>query len=77
MRSVAVSKLPEAAHRVLLRERGEHHRGLDAERGELGVGDLDEDLLVLLADQLDLGDVLHAQQLGCGSGRPRPSAARS
>ena len=39
-------------------------RGLDAERGELGVRHLDEDLLVLLADEVDLGDAGHAQQLG-------------
>ena len=63
MRSVGVSKLPVAADRVLLRERREHHRGLDAEGRELGVGELDVDLLVLLADEVHLGDVLHAQEL--------------
>ena len=36
---------------------------VDAERGELGVGELDPDLLVLQADQVDLGDVRHALQL--------------
>jgi hypothetical protein len=62
----AVGRRLEAAggrHRVLLRERGEHHRGLDAEGRELRVGELHEDLLVLLADQVHLGHVLHAQEL--------------
>jgi CBS domain-containing protein len=49
--------------RVLRFEHALHVGETHAERGELGVGQLDVDLLVLAADQLHLGHVRHAQQL--------------
>ncbi len=49
--------------RVLLGEGGEDRGRLDAERAQARVGHLDVDLLVLLADQIHLADVLHAQEL--------------
>jgi hypothetical protein len=49
--------------RVLLLQRREDFGGGHAEGRELGVGELHVDLLVLLADQVDLGHVLHPQQL--------------
>ena len=51
-------------HRVLRGERLDDLRRLDAERRELAVRQLDEDLLFLLADEVHLGDAGHAQQLG-------------
>ena len=52
-------------HRVLRVERLRRSAaGVNAERRELGVRDLDVDLLLLLAEEIDLGDVGHAQQLG-------------
>jgi hypothetical protein len=50
-------------HRVLPRDAVEDLLRRDAERRELGVVELDEDLLRLLADDVDLVDVGHAQQL--------------
>jgi hypothetical protein len=49
---------------VLLGQRLDDLRRLDAQRGQARVGDLDEDLLVLLADEVDLGHTRHAQELG-------------
>ena len=48
--------------RVLLGDAVEDLLRRDAERGELGVAELDEDFLRLLADDVDLVDVGHAQQ---------------
>jgi hypothetical protein len=50
-------------HRVLPRDAVEDLLRRDAERRELGVVDLDEDLLRPLADDVDFVDVGHAQQL--------------
>ncbi|MCY1512416.1 hypothetical protein D9M68_468750 [compost metagenome] len=50
-------------HRVLLLQRLLHRRQRHAEGGQLGVGQVDPDLLVLQADQLDLADVLDPLQL--------------
>src|SRR5262249_55656495 len=47
---------------VLLADAVEYLLRRDAEGGELGVAELDEDLLRLLADDVDLVDVGHAQQ---------------
>src|SRR5262249_52436492 len=47
---------------ILPRQRAEDLVAGDAEAGELGIGELDEDLLVLRAVQVDLGDVLHLEQ---------------
>ena len=44
-------------HRVLFLQRLLHRRQRHAQRGELGVAQLDPDLLVLQADQVDLADV--------------------
>ena len=49
-------------HRVLPRQRLEDLVRGDAERRELGIRELDEDLLVLGPVQVDLGDVLHLEQ---------------
>ena len=48
--------------RVLPGQRLEQLIGRDAERRELGVREFDEDLLVLRAVQIDLGDVLDLEQ---------------
>ena len=50
--------------RVLRGERLHDLRGLDAEQREPRVRHLDVDLLVLLADEIDLGHAGNAQQLG-------------
>ncbi len=47
---------------VLLGERIEQRLRRDAERGELGVGEFDEDALGLGAVEIDLGDAVHLQQ---------------
>ena len=47
---------------VLLGERIEQRLRRDAERRQLGMRELDEDLLVLGAVEVDLGDVRHLQQ---------------
>ena len=64
MRSVAGVEHAGRRDRVLRGERLHDLRGLDAERARARVRHLDVDLLVLLADEVDLGDAGHAQQLG-------------
>ena len=58
-------RLEEAggSDRVLFFQRLLHRRQREAEGGELGVGQVDPDFLVLQADQFDLADVLDALQL--------------
>ena len=48
---------------VLRLQRGDQRRAVDAQAGELLHRELDEDLLVLRAQDLDLRDVGHVQQL--------------
>ena len=55
---------PARGQRVLRLQRGDERVRLQAERGHLLRRELEVDLLVLHADQVDLGDVRHAQQLG-------------
>ena len=50
-------------HDVLRLQRGDQRRAVDAEAGELLHRELDEDPLVLGAQDLDLRDVGHVQQL--------------
>ena len=59
-----MSNTPDAATAFCAASVCEDLRGLDAERRELGVRQLDEHLLVLLGDEVDLGDAGYAQQLG-------------
>ena len=54
---------PGRQDQVLRPERVRERRRVQAEAGELPGGELDEDGLVLGAEQLDLGDVRHLQQL--------------
>ena len=49
---------------ILCLQRAEQGRAVDAEAGELLHRELDEDLLVLGAQNFDLGDVRHLQELG-------------
>ena len=49
-------------HGVLARHAVEDGLGRDAERRQLAVAELDEDALVALADDIDLGDTLRAQE---------------
>ena len=64
MRSVAVSNTPAAATAFCAASVCEDLRRLDAQHRQLRVRQLDEDLLFLLADEVDFGDAGHAQQLG-------------
>ena len=50
-------------HGILLCQRIEDRLRRNSKRGELGVAEFDEDLLVLHAIEIDLGDVLHLEQL--------------
>ena len=50
------------ADRVLRLQRGDQVGAIDAESGELLGGELDDDRLVLGAEDLDLGHIGHAQQ---------------
>ncbi len=52
-----------AFHRVLLAQLRQHLVEVQPELGQALLRDLDEDFLVLDAEQLDLGDVGHPQQL--------------
>src|SRR5690606_19735758 len=54
---------PGSRHRVLRLQRLLYRRQRQAEGGQLGVGQLDPDLLVLQPDQFDLADVLDPLQL--------------
>ena len=63
MRSAEVSTEPAGDDGVLLGDAVEDLLRGDAERGELGVAELDEDVLGLLADDVDLVDVGDPQQL--------------
>ena len=47
---------------VLRLQRGDQRRAVDAEAGQLLGGELDEDPLVLRAEDFDLGDIRHMQQ---------------
>ena len=61
MRSSPVSMMPDV---VLGADRGQQGRAVDAEAGQLLHRELDEDHLVLGADDVDLGDVRHVEELG-------------
>ena len=60
-------------HGVLRLQRGDQRGAVDAEAGELPGREFDIDLLVLRAEDLDLGDVGNLQQLA--SGCPRRNRA--
>ena len=62
MRSAEVSTEPPDDDGVLPGDAVEDLLRRDAERRELGVAELDENPLRLLADDVDLVDVGHAQQ---------------
>ena len=54
---------PAGHHGVLGLQRGDQRGAVDAEAGELAGREFDIDLLVLRAEDLDLGDVGNLQQL--------------
>ena len=62
MRSAAVSTEPPGGDGVLLGDAVEDLLRREAEHRQLLVAELDEDLLRLLADEVDLVDVGNAQQ---------------
>ena len=55
--------MPAGLDDVLRLQRGEQRRAIDAEAGELLHRELDEDPLVLRAEDFDLRDIGHEQQL--------------
>ena len=55
---------PDGHDRILLRDRREHVVEVELEVGELLRREVEIDLLVLVAEDLDLADVLRAQELG-------------
>ena len=61
-RLVAGLEFARGADRVLGPQRRDQRRTVDAEPGQLRDGELDEDLLVLGADELDLRHVRNLQQ---------------
>ncbi len=75
IRSAPASTMPLGINGVLRLQRLRSACSASMPEGRQLLGrELEVDLLVLGADEVDLGDVLHAQQLGCGPARASRAA---